>query len=265
MNETAVKREIATVEAQPLAPVVPISESTALVAMIERAARDPAVDIDKMERLLLMQERVMSRQAEREYNEAMCAAQADMPAVIRDAENKHSGSKYSRLETIGKATDPIITKHGFALEFGSDKPQAEGCYGVTCHVRHKGGHSVNHRGDIPIDAAGMKGTTNKNVTQAFGSTMTYGRRYLTLLIFNIKLKNEDDDGNAAGQGETISDEQVDQISKLLTETKSNLVLFLKTIKLESLTEIRASKFNDAVALIRNTAAKRAAREKESGQ
>jgi len=54
---------------------------------------------------------------------------------------------------------------------------------------------------------------------------------------------------------------VDEISKLLVETKSNLILFLKKINLESLTEIRADKFGDVVKLIRDTAAKRAEREK----
>ena len=35
-----------------------------ILAIIERAARDPSVDIDKMERLIAMQERVQSREAQ---------------------------------------------------------------------------------------------------------------------------------------------------------------------------------------------------------
>jgi hypothetical protein len=60
----------------------------------------------------------------------------------------------------------------------------------------------------------------------------------------------------------VSDEQVQELGDLLTKTGSNLVLFLKAIKLESLTQIRADKFEAAKKLIADTAAKRAAREQK---
>jgi len=46
--------------------------------MIERAARDPSIDIDKLDRLLLMRERENARVAEQTFNAAMAAAQAEM-------------------------------------------------------------------------------------------------------------------------------------------------------------------------------------------
>ena len=61
MTATAVKKDIATVEQAP-----PLAEQSAdpIIGMIERAARDPQVDIDKMERLVAMQERSIARAAE---------------------------------------------------------------------------------------------------------------------------------------------------------------------------------------------------------
>ena len=49
---------------------------SSFLEIISKAARDPNVDIDKMEKLLQMQERIASRHAEQEFNQAMNAAAA---------------------------------------------------------------------------------------------------------------------------------------------------------------------------------------------
>ena len=46
----------------------------AFLAMIERAARDPSIDIDKLDRLLLMRERENARVAEQAFNAALADA-----------------------------------------------------------------------------------------------------------------------------------------------------------------------------------------------
>src|SRR3546814_13380927 len=51
--------------------VAQTSESSSLLAVISRAASDPNVDLDKMERLLAMQERIVARQAEALFASAL--------------------------------------------------------------------------------------------------------------------------------------------------------------------------------------------------
>ena len=65
---------VTKIEAREIAPAQ--DQHAALLQVIARAAADPAVDIDKMERLLAMQERVMERNAEAAFNDAMRAAQS---------------------------------------------------------------------------------------------------------------------------------------------------------------------------------------------
>jgi hypothetical protein len=48
--------------------------------------------------------------------------------------------------------------------------------------------------DIFADTKGPRGTPNKTATQGFGSTMSYGRRYLKALMFDLVIAGEDDDG-----------------------------------------------------------------------
>lgn len=228
----------------------PAGETTAIISMIERAARDPNLDLDRMERLLAMRERMMAREAETAFQAAMTAAQAEMPRVYRDAENSHTKSSYARLETIAKAVTPIYTKHGFALSFGTDASPIEGHYRLTCEVTHEAGHKRIVHADLPSDTAGAQGKANKTAVQGFGSTMSYGRRYLTLLIFNVALTNEDNDGNDYGAPPRISDQQAEQIEALTQETSTNVGKFLAIFGAASIAEIPAGRFGEAMRILR---------------
>ncbi|WP_417618786.1 ERF family protein [Oceanisphaera sp.] len=203
-----------TQEASP--PVeAPRNEATAIIQVIERAAMNPDVDIDKMERLLQMQERILNRNAEQEFNQAMARAQTDMRPVVRDAANEQTRSRYARLETIDRQVRPVYTNCGFSLSFGTDDCPIESHIRITCDVSHTGGHTKNYKVDMPLDMTGMKGNQNKTATHAHGSTMSYGRRYLTLLIFNIAMAHEDDDGQAAIEHRSVTPFQMGQISQVL--------------------------------------------------
>lgn len=228
------------------------SETAAIIQVIERAALNPDIDVEKMERLLAMQERVIARQAEQAFNEAMQAAKVEMPQVLRDAENSQTNSRYARLETVAKAVDPVITRHGFVPSFGTDVSQMEGHYRVTCALSHIGGHTRNYHVDVPSDGVGMKGTPNKTQTHAFGSTLSYGRRYLKLLIFDIA--TTDDDGNAAGGG-FITEEQVAELRKLIDDLGAEEPKVCGHAKVASLDEIPAAKFKGIVTALNDWARK----------
>jgi len=148
-----------------------------------------------MERLLAMQERILAKNAEVAFNTAMQSAQSEMPVVVRDATNPSTNSKYARLESVNALIKPVYTQHGFSLSFGSADGAPANCFRLTCLVAHRNGHSRLYQCDLPLDSTGMKGLPNKTLMHAHGSTMSYGRRYLTLLIFNVSISNEDTDGN----------------------------------------------------------------------
>lgn len=215
-----------------------------LMEVISRAAADPKTDVDKLERLLGMYERITAREAEQAFNEAMRGAQAEMPQVLRDATNTQTNSKYARLETVSRAMDPIITSHGFSLSFGTDDSPLANHYRVTCTLSHAAGHSRTYHADVPADLTGMKGTANKTATHAFGSTMSYGRRYLKLLVFDIAMT--DDDGQAAGGG-FITETQAEQLRALLKEAAADETAFLKYMAVDELAHIRAAEFRKALA------------------
>lgn len=178
--------------AQELAPVQ--DQQAALFQVIARAAADPQVNIEKMERLLAMQERVMERNAEAAFNEAMRAAQGDMRQVSTDANNPQTRSRYATYAAIDAALRPVYTKHGFSISFGTgDAP--EGYVRVVAYVSHVGGHTRQYKADMPADGKGAKGGDVMTKTHAFGAGTSYGMRYLLKMIFNVAIGEYDLDGN----------------------------------------------------------------------
>lgn len=175
--------------------VAPVSEAHALITAIERAARDPNVDIDKMQRLFSMRKEIAQEIAEREFNAAMNACQAEMRPIAADAENPQTRSKYATYAKLDKVLRPIYTKHGFSISYDeADSPKPEH---VRClaYVSHSGGYTRTYRRDMPADGKGAKGGDVMTKTHAVGSAHSYGDRYLLKGIFNIAIGEDDTDGN----------------------------------------------------------------------
>lgn len=222
-------------------------EVGSILTVIARAAADPNTDVDKLERLLAMQERVLQREAEQAFNAAMRSAQEEIRPVLRNRENDSTKSKFADLEAISDAIDPVIHKHGFSLSYGSDESPMANHYRVTCLVSHTGGHSRSYSADVPTDMAGIKGNQNKTATHGWGSAMSYGRRYLKMLIYDVKLT--DDDGKAAGAGELINEEQVKVLNGLADAVGADKAAFCRYAKIDAIPLLSALRYEDAVKVL----------------
>jgi hypothetical protein len=169
----------------------------ALMSFIERAAKDETFDVQKFEVLLRLQMEVSDKQARRAFNAAMAVAQSEMMPVIRTAQNRHLGNKYAKLEDIDREMRPIYTRHGFSVRFGSAAAPREGDMRITCTVAHADGYSEENHLDAPSSVLGSQGGRMAvTPVQAVGSTVTYLRRYLLTMVFNLVLEDDDDDGEA---------------------------------------------------------------------
>lgn len=165
----------------------------AMTAIFERAAFDIEFPLDRLEKMMEMQERWQANQSEKEFNEALAAAQSEMPVVLKNQENSMTRSTYADLAAINKAIAPVYSAHGFSVSFNTFEAKMQNCYGVSCELCHRSGHRRKFQAEIPPDNVGIKGNTNKTSIHAFGSTMSYAKRYLLTMIFNIA--TEDPDGS----------------------------------------------------------------------
>ena len=113
------------------------------------------------------------------------AAQAEFGAAVKGAVNPHFKSRYADLSAVLEAVLPALNKHGLGLLY-----RVHDCdVGVRLEavVIHTSGEELSS-GILHLPVA-------KNDSQAVGSALSYGKRYLATGIF--ALQTADDDGNAA--------------------------------------------------------------------
>jgi hypothetical protein len=220
-----------------LAPMDP------LVAMIERAARDPSIDLERMERLLQMQERAQVRQAATSYAEALAAMQGELPVIkergsIKIGTDATKWQKYALWEDINEQIKPVLSKHGFFLSFRTGRE--DNVIIVTAVLTHKGGHSESTTMHLPIDA-----TVGKNAVQAVGSSTSYGKRYTASALLNLTSRGEDNDGNGASVAACATAQQVQEIEKLLGNNMDKIVALMKFLGVESLADMTVATYERA--------------------
>lgn len=178
----------------PMTGVPVMSSGSAIISVIERAATNPEVDVDKMERLLTMHERITERDAKAAFTAAMAEMQGELPTISEKGEIVVKGelrSRYAKFEDINEAVRPILKKYGFAVSFRTNTENA--AISVTGILSHKQGHSEETTMVLPADISGAK-----NSVQSIGSSTSYGKRYVLEAILNISTRGGDDDGAAAG-------------------------------------------------------------------
>lgn len=244
----------AVVERTPDQPPMPaVTEVTALIQAIERAAVNPAVDVDKMERLFALQERMLARNAEAQFNAALTAAQSEMGRISADATNPQTHSKYATYGKLDSVLRPIYTKHGFSLSFDEGTATKPDHVMVICYVAHTSGHSRRYQKEMPADGKGAKGGDVMTKTHASGAAMSYGMRYLLKGIFNVAIGEEDNDGNGPDRYQYITEKQVDEIKAKIKKVGANEVQFMKFLKVEKLADLPAKKFAAAVQALEDKA------------
>jgi hypothetical protein len=245
-----VERAPAT-QPEQLPAAAPNSEAGALISMIERAARDPSVDIDKMERLMKMHEAALARTAKASYAAALSQMQPKLPIIsergkIQIGGSAHKAQSYALWEDINEAIKPVLAEFGFALSFRTG--HEEGKIKVTGILSHRDGHSEETTLVLPLDTSG-----SKNNVQAVGSSTSYGKRYTAGALLNLTSRGEDDDGKAGG-GKFITEDQVGELLALIDDIggprKDALKTgFLKYMKVQAIADIPEGKFRDAVAAL----------------
>lgn len=218
-----------------------------LMEVIARAARDPSVDIDKMERLIAMQERVQARDAELAFNQALNAAQSEMRPIAANASNPQTKSRYATYDKLDRVLRPIYTEHGFSLSFDEGESPKPDHVRVLCYVSHKAGHTRTYHRDMPADGKGAKGGDVMTKTHAAGAAGSYGARYLLKGIFNVAVGEDDDDGNiGASYGpKVIDDAQWSELVTLIDKSGADTKLFCVAYNISSLKDLPASAFERA--------------------
>jgi hypothetical protein len=119
---------------------------------------------------------------------ALVSSQAEMTDAVKDAKNPFFKSKYADLNAVREAIMPALTKNKLAvlqpvilLDSGKSV--------IRTTVLHESGE--NYTADTEVVCAKV------NDPQAYGSAISYARRYGLQSMFNVGAVDDDAEGNMA--------------------------------------------------------------------
>lgn len=187
------KDAVSTVEKD--LPAVAQQQAITPMQMLNMAVSQGA-DLDKLTKLMDLQERWEANEARKAFVVALNAFKADAPKVIKTKEVSYGAGKtgYKHAE-IGDESELIglaLAKHGISHRWEVQQHEG-GSIQVTCVLTHSMGHSER------VSLKGSPDTSgSKNSIQAIGSTVRYLERYSLEAATGIVPKNAADDDGAGG-------------------------------------------------------------------
>lgn len=202
------------------------------VQMIMAAVSGQA-DLDKVEKLLMLQERWEANQAKKAYNKAMSDFKLNPPRIEKDKKVGYSTSKgnigysHASLANVTQSISSELSKYGLSASWRTEQKDNKIC--VTCKITHVLGHS-----EETSLIANPDDTGSKNFIQSIGSTITYLERYTLLSLTGLATFDQDNDAQSTVK---ISDKQLSNILDLLASKELKETPILKYMKVERLEDI----------------------------
>lgn len=186
---------------------MPVKQEATPLTLIEKAMSDPNFDIEKLERLLKMQDDWDLKNARKQFFDALAKFQYECPTIEKnggaDFSAKVGGANvkynFATLDQIVKQIKEPLKNSGLTYRF--DISEDAGILKVTCVITHTAGHSEKTSMTAGADTSGAK-----NAIQAKGSTLTYLQRYTLIGSLGITSADADDDGKGSQDPNKLADD-----------------------------------------------------------
>ncbi|HKJ22274.1 MAG TPA: ERF family protein [Gammaproteobacteria bacterium] len=225
--------------------------------MLEMAVQQGA-DLDRLEKLMELQERWEKNEARKAFVAALNAFKAAPPTLTKNKHVDFTTQKgrtqydHATLDHVSEQIGKALAAHGLSHRWDVEQLDG-GQIRVTCVLTHDAGHSER----VPMQS-GADQSGGKNNIQAIGSTVTYLQRYTLLAATGMAVKDQDDDGKgSAAQGvETISEKQASTLADMLAATETPEARFLRWVfagqppKDVALSDIPAARYDECIAKLR---------------
>lgn len=214
---------------------------------IIQQAISKGADLDKIEKLMILQERWEATQAKKEYFKAMAEFKANPPRIDKDHTVKFETSKgttsynHATLGNVAEKINMELSKHGLSACWTI---QQNGVISVTCKIVHIKGYSEETTITAPSDQTG-----SKNSIQAIGSTITYLQRYTILSLTGLATYDDDDGRASVSPIELINSEEAKQINILVEQSKISREKFLEWLEVGDVTNIPKNMFPKAIKVL----------------
>lgn len=234
----------------------PLSIPALLRGVIQAGITSDTVAV--MKDLLAMNERIEERDAEKQYNIAFVKLQSETGKIeatkaVHNSEDKGGGVRYyfAPFEEIMDKVQPLLTHHGFGIEFDSEV--AEGRLLAICTLSHVAGHSRSSR--FAVRYSKPPGSSD---AQGDMSTLSYAKRGALCSRLNIRIGGMDDDARIEDDtdGATINFKQAAELMEWAEELNADIPAMLKWAGADTFENIPEIKYAGLVALLKKKEAGR---------
>ncbi len=225
-----------------------VAEPITPMTMIDRALSTGAAP-ETLEKLLALQERWEANQGRKAYDEAMAAAKAEIPIIIKNRTVDFTSSKgrthyrHEDLAEIARTVNPILSKYGLSYRYRTRAEPNEPIV-VTCIVTHRMGYSEETTLSGPRDDSG-----NKNSIQQVGSTLTYLQRMTLKAALGIAASDDDDGAKADQSAGPISQKDAERVMALIEKTDTAIDKFCSYLGINSVAEMPTTTLPRALAVL----------------
>ncbi len=175
-----------------------------------QVAVESNADLDKLEKLMSLQERWEAGEAKKAFYSAMADFQMRCPD-IKKLKKGHNYMYAPLGDIMAQIREPLFDC-GLSIRFEQDHSSG---ITVTCVVTHKGGHSERTTMTGGADTSG-----SKNGIQAIGSTVTYLQRYTVIGALGITTADADIDSRLP-QDNRIALNATEDILKIVNSRKQS--------------------------------------------
>lgn len=198
---------------------VSTASAVATPAMLLQIAVQQGADLDKLERLMALQERYEANEARRAYNDAFARFKSAAVKLVKNKEvaaGPLSGKRYAELHSVVNAVTPELSANGLSASWRITKDDKEWIE-VTCTLSHVLGHSESVSMGGPPDTGGAK-----NGIQARASTVSYLERYTLKAILGLSEQDDDSDGGSSSEWtqsieDTVNEKALNVLVRQATE------------------------------------------------
>jgi hypothetical protein len=173
---------------------------------------------------------------------ALAKVQGKIQNITKASTNPHFKSAYADMAAVRAATFEALSAEGVTLLQPAEV--ADGQVTVTTELWF-GDQFKRCPLSLPLPQSATP--------HVIGSAITYGKRYGVTSMLSLAAENEDDDGNAASQGngrkisgDKVSAQQAKDIQQAILDTNANISRFLNAYGIAKIEEMPAVRYSEAM-------------------
>lgn len=213
-------------------------------------------DLDRLEKLMALQERWEANEARKAYVVALSDFKVMGMIIEKDKHVSFQTQKgkteynHATLGNICNVIGAALGQHGLSFRWATE--QGDGRIKVTCTLMHSMGHSESVSLEAYADESG-----GKNSIQAIGSAVSYLQRYTLLAITGTATQEQDDDSRGFRVGDVMDESELyDFISAIDAATTSKDIQKYYLPALMKASELKDQEAQDRLNVAKNNALER---------